>query len=133
MRAWDTTPARTAEREWRGTRAVWAAALAAAASLVFATALWLQRSTETDVAGVVTESAVDPLDQFATASVLLQDDPASLQLVRMTVAPTVLAAYGYPLVNPTDTQPVHVDMLIGLDGVARAIRRVENGGIAGVQ
>jgi hypothetical protein len=133
MRAWDTRAMRTPEREWPGTRAVWAVAFASAACLVFATGLWFQRSGETKVTGAVTEMAVDPLEGFATAGVLLQDDRASLQLVRMAVEPSVLAAYGFPLANPTDTQPVHVDMLIGLDGIARALRPVENGGIGGVQ
>lgn len=133
MRAWDTRAMRTPEREWPGTRTVWAVALAAAACLVLATGLWFQRSVETEVTGAVTEMVVDPLEGFATAGVLLQDDRASLQLVRMAVEPSVLAVYGFPLASPTDTQPVHVDMLIGLDGIARALRPVESGGIGGVQ
>lgn len=45
----------------------------------------------------------------------------------------MLVAYGYPLANPMDTQPVDVDVLIGLDGVARAIVPVDAGGIWSVQ
>jgi hypothetical protein len=109
-----------------------ASAVAAAACLVLAAALWFQR-VDRSVAVLSTEVDLDPLQTIATTGVLLQDDPASLQLVRISVEPSVLVAYGYPLANPMDTQPVDVDVLIGLDGVARAIFPVDAGGIWSVQ
>jgi hypothetical protein len=100
--------------------------------MALAAALWFQR-VDNNVTVVSTDTGSDPLHAIATTGVLLQDDPASLQLVRMSVEPSVLVAYGYPLANPMDTQPVDVDVLIGLDGVARAIVPVDAGGIWSVQ
>lgn len=132
MRAWDARTSRTPERRRLTARTVWASAVAAAACMVLATALWFQRIDST-VAVLSTDVDLDPLQAIATTGVLLQDDPASLQLVRISVEPSVLVAYGYPLANPMDTQPVDVDVLIGLDGVARAIVPVDAGGIWSVQ
>jgi hypothetical protein len=60
-----------------------------------------------------------------TTDVLLDDDRASLQLVRLSVQPSVLAAFGYPLADPADTRSVSVEMLVGLDGVPRTIRPLQ--------
>ena len=132
MRAWDAQTSRTPERRRLTGRAILASAVAAAACLVLAAALWFQR-VDRSVAVLSTEVDLDPLQTIASTGVLLQDDPASLQLVRISVEPSVLVAYGYPLANPMDTQPVDVDVLIGLDGVARAIVPVDAGGIWSVQ
>lgn len=132
MRAWDARTSRASERRWLTARTIWASAVAAAACMALAAALWFQRVDNT-VTVVSTDTGSDPLHAIATTGVLLQDDPASLQLVRISVEPSVLLAYGYPLANPMDTQPVDVDVLIGLDGVARAIVPVDAGGIWSVQ
>ena len=129
LRAWDARAVRTVERQRFAARHLWAAALAAAACLIFVAALWLPRTDAPDIMVTATDEVADPFEVIATTGVLLHDDPASLQVVRMSVEPSVLAAYGYPLLSLTDTQPVNVDVLIGLDGVARAIRPVESGGI----
>ena len=143
MRAWDARRAQESVGPLHVARPVWAAVLAAAACAVLAAALWVQRAADTgttsepaSAALVETPSALSvsndvagySLDAIATTGVLLQEDRASLQLVRLSVQPSVLAAFGYPLANPTDTQPLDVDVLIGLDGVPRAMRPVENAG-----
>jgi hypothetical protein len=132
MRAWDARTSRTPEPRRLTARTIWASAVAAAACMALAAALWFQR-VDNNVTVVSTDTGPDPLHAIATTGVLLQDDPASLQLVRISVEPSVLVAYGYPLANPMDTQPVDVDVLIGLDGVARAIVPVDAGGIWSVQ
>lgn len=135
MRAWDARGAHASAGRRHVARPVWAAALAAAACAVLAVALWVQRTAEDETgsgpasAALVETTSNDvaayPLDAIATTGVLLQEDRASLQLVRLSVQPSVLAAFGYPLANPTDTEPLDVEVLIGLDGVPRAIRPVE--------
>jgi hypothetical protein len=40
----------------------------------------------------------------------------------------VLTAFGYPVADPMDVRPVSVEVLIGLDGVPRAIRRLDGDG-----
>ena len=96
-------------------------------------ALWFQRPAENatitqapvNVVGE-TEVLVYSLDSIATTEVVLQADPASLQVVRLSVQPSMLTAMGYAFANPVDTEPVNLEVLIGLDGVPRAIRRLES-------
>ena len=138
MKAWDVRAGRESRRYHLGARRIGVAALATAACAVLAAALWVQRDadngSDTGPAPaalgetVFTDVADYSLDSIATTGVLLEEDRASLQLVRLSVQPSVLAAFGYPLANPTDTQPLDVDVLIGLDGVPRAIRPVDNNG-----
>jgi hypothetical protein len=48
----------------------------------------------------------------------------------LNVQPSVLTAFGYPVADPVDVQPVSVEVLVGLDGVPRAIRRLDAAGRA---
>jgi hypothetical protein len=136
MRAWDI---RAGSRRYRlDARRVGVAAFAAAACAVLAAALWVQRAADNGSAtgpapAALGETAFNDLADYslgsiATTGVLLEEDRASLQLVRLSVQPSVLVAFGYPLANPTETEPVDVEVLIGLDGVPRAIRPVDNNG-----
>jgi hypothetical protein len=50
-------------------------------------------------------------------------DPASLQVVRLRMPRTGLATLGVPLANPEAEGVVELELLVGEDGVARAIRR----------
>jgi hypothetical protein len=119
-------------------RLSWAAALLAAVGVASAAALWLQR-TDSDGSSVraTAEAPNTPargdwygLQPIASPDVLLQDDPASLRLVRLNVQPSVLTAFGYPAADPMDMRPVSVEVLVGLDGVPRAIRRLDGDGSA---
>jgi hypothetical protein len=132
MRAWDARGA-AAARPRQVRRPAWAVFAAACAILV--AALWLARDRGAAPAVVQTtpvatsptgESAAASLASIAPIDVLLQEDPASLQLVRLSVQPSVLVALGDPLADPTATQPLDVEVLVGLDGVPRAVRRVDN-------
>ena len=138
MKAWDVRAGRDSRRFRLGARRVGVAALATAACAVLAAALWVQRAGDNGSATgpapaapgetVFDDVADSSLDSIATTGVLMEEDRASLQLVRLSVQPSVLAAFGYPLANPTDTEPLDVEVLIGLDGVPRAIRPVDNNG-----
>jgi hypothetical protein len=135
MRAWD---ARTmGHLEYRGhSRHLWVAAFTAAACAVVVAALWFQRPAENAPSARAPVNAVgempggEPLayslDSVAATEVVLQADPASLQVIRLTVQPSMLTVLGYGFADPLDTEPVNVEMLIGLDGVPRAIRRLES-------
>ena len=136
MKAWD---GRAGSRRYGlDARRVGIAALATAACALLAAALWVPRAADNGSAAAPGPAAAGEtafndvadysLDSIATTGVLLQEDRASLQLVHLSVAPSVLAAFGYPLANPTDTQPLDVEVLIGLDGVPRAIRPVDGNG-----
>jgi hypothetical protein len=136
MAAWDIRAGRAARRSRLGARRIGIAALAPAACAVLAAALWVQRADNglaagrapAALGGITSTDVADSLDSIATTGVLLEEDRASMQLVRLSVQASVLAAFGYPLANPTDTEPLDVEVLIGLDGVPRAIRPVDNSG-----
>jgi hypothetical protein len=138
MQAWDTQARSSARPHPRAVRLAWAAALLAAAGVGLAAALWLQRtdddrSTLRAIAEAPNTRALDDWygpRSIALPDVLLQDDPASLRLVRLTVQPSVLTAFGYPAADPMDMRPVSVEVLVGLDGVPRAIRRLDGDGSA---
>jgi hypothetical protein len=139
VRAWDEGTGASMERQRGRSPFGWRAAAvgALAASVIVAAAVWTprgQRAVDRDAAP--TESALeDPLAQFpeyASTSLavdgMLDEDPASLQYVQMRVEPSVLTAFGFPVPNPADDQPVNVEVLVGLDGVPRAIRHVTSFG-----
>jgi hypothetical protein len=136
MRAWDARALGDIQ-EYRGrSRHLWVAALTAAACAVLVAALWFQRPAENATSARSPVNAVGEmprsealaysLDSVVATEVVLQADPASLQVVRLTVQPSMLTALGYALTNPLDTEPVNLEVLIGLDGVPRAIRRLES-------
>lgn len=133
MRAWDAWASADACEPRRATRRpLWFAALAASALLV--AAIWMQRGGggESGYEGGA-ESAYEqslagdgfvpyPIEAMATVDVVLDEDPASLQLVQLSIQPSVLTAFGFPVADPADDRPVEVEVLVGLDGVPRAIR-----------
>ena len=133
MRAWETRALGHVQEYRSHSRHLWVAALTAAACAVLVAALWFQRPAENatitqapvNVVGE-TEVLVYSLDSIATTEVVLQADPASLQVVRLSVQPSMLTAMGYAFANPVDTEPVNLEVLIGLDGVPRGIRRLES-------
>ena len=133
MRAWEARALGHVQEYRSHSRHLWVAALTAAACAVLVAALWFQRPAENatitqapvNVVGE-TEVLVYSLDSIATTEVVLQADPASLQVVRLSVQPSMLTAMGYAFANPVDTEPVNLEVLIGLDGVPRAIRRLES-------
>jgi hypothetical protein len=132
MRAWDARHDASARPRYR-VHPVWGALAAAACAVLIAT-LWLSDAGNTgsmvepsgaSAAAPSPAVVVSQLESFAPIDALLQEEPASLQLVRLSVQPSVLAALGYPLADPSDTQPLDVEVLVGLDGVPRAVRRVD--------
>ena len=133
MRAWEARALGHIQEYRSHSRHLWVAALTAAACAVLVAALWFQRPAENatitqapvNVVGE-TEVLVYSLDSIATTEVVLQADPASLQVVRLSVQPSMLTALGYAFTNPLDTEPVNLEVLIGLDGVPRGIRRLES-------
>ena len=135
MAAWDAQARGRSARRDRAARLAWAAVLLAAASVAFAAALWLQREPYTPDVRRTAAAPATPvprgwygLESIASPDVLLQDDLSSLRLVRLNVQPSVLTAFGYPVADPVDVQPVSVEVLVGLDGVPRAIRRLDAAG-----
>ncbi len=133
MQAWDARALGGAER-CQGRSRLWLAAISTAACGVLVVTLWMHRAGENVATGLAplnveqkrttTESQAYSLDAVTATEVLLED-PASLQLVRLTIQPSMLSAFGYALADPMSTEPVNVEMLIGLDGVPRAIRPLE--------
>jgi hypothetical protein len=51
-------------------------------------------------------------------------DVESVHVVRVQLSPTALTALGWPMSEEAD-RPVNADLLVGHDGVARAIRFVQ--------
>jgi hypothetical protein len=98
--------------------------MAAAASLVLAVAVVPSRVTPlpaTDAASTVngvtgtdapTESALEWLDP----------DPASLQVVHLRVASDTLQAQGLAVSDPDGDGLVDIEMIVGVDGMARSVR-----------
>jgi hypothetical protein len=136
MRAWEARALGHIQEYRSHSRHLWVAALTAAACAVLVAALWFQRPAENATSARAPVNAVGEmpgsealaysLDSVVATEVVLQADPASLQVVRLTVHPSMLTALGYAFANPVDTEPVNVEVLIGLDGVPRAIRRLES-------
>lgn len=127
MRAWDTrahTPSSAG-----GTRRIAWTMLALAASLVLAVALrdrWARSADQTAARSEreialarATGAAADiPNDAMAW----LDTDPASLEIVRLRVPSTTLAAQGYAFSDPDGDGSVEIEMIIGADGAARSVR-----------
>lgn len=63
--------------------------------------------------------------RLITDDVLIDDELGSLQYVQLRMHPPVLSAFGVPALDPTDDRPVAVEVLIGIDGAPRAIRRAD--------
>lgn len=111
---------------------------AAAAVLVLATAATLERTWRSPIetppsaaARVAPENAAaPPVSEVATEFVPLTDwtEDVELQggrLVRVEVPRTTLIAAGFPMNAERADEPITADVLVGNDGVARAIRFVQ--------
>lgn len=105
--------------QWRA----WASALAAGVA-VFAIAVGLQ--PRNPVPAVVAEEQVEvatdyfPL-QYGTDLTALEGAP----VIRMEFPRTVLASFGLPMNPQRAAEPVQADVVLGRDGIARAIRFVQ--------
>ncbi len=101
----------------------WASALAAGVA-VFAIALGLQ--PRNPVPAVAAEEQVEvatdyfPL-QYGTDLTALDGAP----VIRMEFPRTVLASFGLPMNPQRAAEPVQADVVLGRDGIARAIRFVQ--------
>ena len=124
MQAWDArtganveTPNRAASR-----RRLLFAGLAASVMLSSAAVWMVKRGATDDSTNVATGVAGYYGAEVATVDVVLDDDPASLQVVKLSIEPSVLTTFGYPVPDLVEGGPVEIEVLVGLDGVPRAIR-----------
>lgn len=117
MKAWDERPRRSGG--WADRRPWWrAAALVAGAAVLVVVAVLLR--------GVPPGAGTGDIPAPEVGYVLVPDpmaDPAALQIMRLRMPRAGLANLGVPLVNPDADGLVDVELLVGDDGVARAIRR----------
>jgi hypothetical protein len=114
MRAWDTAhdePAFSTRRP-RAVRMALAAGLVAATMLTVVTV----RERETTVRESI------PLVRLV-ADPVFQNEP--LTLVRLRMPRTDLAAIGITLIEPETASLVDVDVVVGSDGLARSIQRIQ--------
>ena len=119
MHAWDT---RQQHRRTSRPSALWFAAAASVALVL----TWSSAQSRLDKGrgNAVTEPtmATSPDSDALLAPDVLMDDAASFQYVRLSLAPRTMAAFGIPVANPADDEPIAVEALIGLDGIPRSIR-----------
>ncbi|HYB93996.1 MAG TPA: hypothetical protein VEC39_03420 [Vicinamibacterales bacterium] len=54
---------------------------------------------------------------------MLDEEPGSLQFVQIRLAPSALVGFGFPVAAGAD-DPIDVEVLLGVDGVPRAVRPV---------
>jgi hypothetical protein len=119
MGEWD---ARSARRKRRSTLA-WSAAIAASVIAVIA----LSRPSVATVLQLPwADTDTVPLEVVGAdlyfTDVAIDDDPASLQYVQVRMPQSALADLGLPIADPGDAQTVVVEVLVGVDGVPRALR-----------
>ena len=125
LQAWDNRRHLAVERRRRTSHPVWLAALAAA--VLLAALVWLPLAMLDEGADIARDTSPDSfvppsIDSIATVDVVLDEDPASFNVVQLSVQPAVLAAFGFPVASLLDDEPVDVEVLVGLDGVPRAVR-----------
>jgi len=96
----------------------WRGAAALAAGVVLAVAL-------TRLGGAL-QSGIAPLPQESTATLHLVGEPIgdgeAVRVVRMRMAPAMLASLGIRSTAGELVESVDVDVIVGEDGVARAVR-----------
>ena len=119
MRAWDR---RWQRRKMRHQAPLWFAAVAT----VILALTWASTPVRPGAPAVDSEvkGATEVLlerDAFLAPDVLM-DDASSVQYVRLSLAPRAMAAFGIPVVDPSDDRPIAVEALVGIDGIPRAIR-----------
>jgi hypothetical protein len=124
MRQWNL--AHEARRSSRWSGAGHYRRLAAAASLVASVsfgAWWLIRQPQPpDRRSAATATATPSSSQSYETVAWLEPDADSLQIVRLRVASATLKAQGYAISDPSGTGTVDIEMIVGLDGMARSIR-----------
>jgi hypothetical protein len=123
MRAWETRQQQPAPvHTWWARRRAWAAAAAGLVIVLAGAWLW------PDDGRVPTDPpAVAYSEREVTAEYALVVDPdveaATLSVMRVRLSGAVLAALGVP-VQPDAAGMVEVELVVGEDGIARAIRGI---------
>ncbi len=120
MQAWDARA--TESPRWRRSRPLrWA--LAAACMSLIAVGLRLQMASGRPpvIVSEATPTAVSANAgrEGAGAFAYLDDDPASLQVLRLRATPAILGRLGLPLSGLPDESPVTVEVVLAADGTAR--------------
>ena len=123
MRAWAARQQQRPEiqRRWWAGRRTW---LAVPAALLLALAgAWLWRR---EAPAPIEPAAVEYTEREVTADYALAVDPgveaATLSVMRVRLSRSVLASLGVPVAQPDAPGMVEVELVVGEDGVARAIR-----------
>jgi hypothetical protein len=117
LAAWD---AAHAQGTARGARRLWREAGAVAAAVTIAVGLWqlgqqLERTTRRE-----TERAEDGRTLLLVGEPILQGEP--VRVVRMRVPASTLTGLGVRSAEMNAAAHVDVDVIVGEDGVARAVR-----------
>ena len=124
MRQWSLAHESRGTRRWSDSRRY--GVLAAAASLILSVsfgAWWLTRqSQQPDQRSASTAMATPSSSPSYETVAWLEPDADSLQIVRLRVASATLKAQGYAISDPSGTGTVEIEMIVGLDGMARSIR-----------
>jgi hypothetical protein len=120
MREWDARPVR---RQRRWVAQVWFGAVAAG---IIAAIVLSRPSIETFLRQPVDDNDALAVENRESAlhftEVVFDDDRASMQYIQMRLPQSALADFGLPIADPADHQAVIVEVLVGLDGVPRALR-----------
>ena len=111
-------------RNWRSYQGMF---LAAAAALVIGIAgafLWPDKATPT-----VAQKAAAPTevgtDYFPLRAGPVLDAGEIGQVMRVQASPAILARFGLSHAGAPGTRPVKADVLVGMDGTARAVRFIQ--------
>jgi hypothetical protein len=120
MGEWD---AQSARRKRRLTTLAWSVAMAAS---VIAAIVLSRPSVATVLQLPWADTDTLPLDvvgaDLYSTDLAIDDEPASLQYVQVRMPQSALADLGWPIADPADAQTVVVEVLVGVDGVPRALR-----------
>jgi hypothetical protein len=123
LRAWDERQGRPAARLWPWARTLAWSAVPAAALIAFG-AFWLWPGTPPRHEA----PGVEYTEREITAEYALVVDPAvdpnTLSVMRVRLSRGVLASLGVPMEHPEAAGTVEVELVVGEDGVARAIRGI---------
>jgi hypothetical protein len=123
MRQWDAGRRGEVARRFPGSSG-WAM-LAAAASLIVAVSAgswWMTLRSEPSNGRSIDIAVALPTPSPSYDLVAWEPDADSLQIVRMRVASATLKAHGYAISDPTGDGTVEIEMIVGLDGMARSVR-----------
>jgi hypothetical protein len=123
MRRWDSLNEPRGTQRGTGGRRY--GVLAAAASLILSVsfgAWWTRQSQQPDRRWASTAMVTPSSSPSYETVAWLEPDADSLQIVRLRVASATLKAQGYAISDPSGTGTVEIEMIVGLDGMARSIR-----------